>query len=81
MNISATSWPIGVKFYLKHHWGGGKASVCFDPDLIRTLVFMATDREKQHHHVFSNAFDQILFILAGNDDMHETWMSSELGRI
>ena len=30
MNISATSWPIGMKFYLKHHWGGGKASVGFD---------------------------------------------------
>ena len=43
MNISATSWPIGMKFYLQHHWGGGKASVGFDPDLIRTLVSMATD--------------------------------------
>ena len=43
MNISATSWPIGMKFYLKHHWGGGKASVGFDPDRIRTLVSMATD--------------------------------------
>ena len=43
MNISATSWPIGMKFYLKHHWGGGKASVGFDPDLMRTLVSMATD--------------------------------------
>ena len=43
MNISATSWPIGMKFYLKHHWGGGKASVGFDPDWIRTLVSMATD--------------------------------------
>ena len=43
MNISATSWPIGMKFYLKHHWGGGKASVRFDPDRIRTLVSMATD--------------------------------------
>ena len=42
-NISATSWPIGMKFYLKHNWGGGKASVRFDPDLIRTLVSMATD--------------------------------------
>ena len=29
MNISATNWPIGMKFYLKHHWGGGKASVGF----------------------------------------------------
>ena len=44
MNISATSWPIEMKFYLKHHWGGGKASVGFDPDRIRTLVSMATDR-------------------------------------
>ena len=43
MNISATSWLIGMKFYLKHHWGGGKASVGFDPDQIRTLVSMATD--------------------------------------
>ena len=31
-----------MKFYLKHHWGGGKASVGFDLDLIRTLVAMAT---------------------------------------
>ena len=43
MNISATSWPIGMKFYLKHHWGGGKVSVGFDPDRFRTLVSMATD--------------------------------------
>ena len=43
MNISATSRPIEIKFYLKHHWGGGKPSVGFDPDRIRTLVSMATD--------------------------------------
>ena len=43
MNISATSRPIGMKFYLKHHWDGGKASVGFDPDWIRILVSMATD--------------------------------------
>ena len=43
MNISATNWPIGMKFYLKHHWGRGKASVCFGLDRIRTLVSMATD--------------------------------------
>ena len=42
MNISATSWPIRMKFYPKHHWVGGKASVGFDPDWIRTLVSMAT---------------------------------------
>ena len=43
MNISATSRPIRMKLYLKHHLGGGKASVGFDPDWIRTLVSMATD--------------------------------------
>ena len=43
MNISATSRPIEMKFYLKHHWGGGTPSVGFDPDRIRTLVSMATD--------------------------------------
>ena len=43
MNISATGWLIGMKFYLKHHWGGGKVSVGFDLDRFRTLVSMATD--------------------------------------
>ena len=66
----------------------GKASVGFDPDRIRTLVSMATDSS---HRVimgkttsscfFSNAFDRILFIIAGNHDMHESWMSSKFGRI
>ena len=42
MNISSTSWPIGMKFYLKHHWVGGKASVGIDPYRIRSLVSMAT---------------------------------------
>ena len=32
-NISATSGPIVKKFYLKHHWGGGKAALGFGPDL------------------------------------------------
>ena len=76
MNISATGWQIGMKFYLKHPWGGGKATVGFDLDRIRTLVSMATDSShrvimgKRRHHIFSNAFDWILFILAGNNDMH-----------
>ena len=58
--------------------GWGKASVGFDPDRIRTLVSMATDSShrvimgKRRHHVFSIAFDWILFILAGNDDMHKS---------
>ena len=43
MNISATSWPITMKFYQKHHWDGGKAALGFGPDWIETLVSMATD--------------------------------------
>ena len=29
MNISETIWSIATKFYLKHHWGGGKAALGF----------------------------------------------------
>ena len=39
------------------------------------LVSMATDRvtvEKRCHHIFSNVFDRIHFILAGNDDIHKS---------
>ena len=43
MNISETSGPIATKFYLKHHWVGGKDALSFGPDRIRTLVSMATD--------------------------------------
>ena len=43
MNIPENRGPITTKFYLKHHWGGGKAALGFGPDRIRTLVSMATD--------------------------------------
>ena len=43
MIISTTSRPIPTKFYLKHHWGGEKAALCFGPDQIENLVSMATD--------------------------------------
>ena len=43
MNISETSRPITIKFYLKHHWGGGKAALGFGADQIRTVVSMLTD--------------------------------------
>ena len=43
MNISKTSRQITTKFYLKHHWGGGKAALGFDADQTRNLVSMATD--------------------------------------
>ena len=84
MNISETSRLITIKFYLKHHWGGEKAALCFGADQIRTLVSMATDsshrviRGKGRHHVFSAVFDRILFILAGNCDIHKSLHEFEI---
>ena len=43
MNISKTRGPTATKFYLKHHWGGGKPALGCGPGQIRTLVSMATD--------------------------------------
>ena len=76
MNISATRGPITMKFYQKHHWDEGKAALSFGPDQIKTLVSIATDSshrvilEKTVLPLFLSCFHPILFILAGNDDMH-----------
>ena len=43
MNISEASRLIAIKFYLKHHWGRGKAAWGIGADQLRTLVSMATD--------------------------------------
>ena len=43
MNISETGGLMAIKFYMKHHWGGGKAALGLGADPIRTLVSMATD--------------------------------------
>ena len=78
MNISATSRSIGMKLYLKHHWCGGNAALGFGPDRIRTLVSMATQNShrvimrKTVLPLFLGGFHPILFILACNDDMHES---------
>ena len=42
---------------------------------MQPLVSMATDRVtvgKQRHHVFSNVFDRLRFILAGDDDIYKS---------
>ena len=49
---------------------------------MRPLVSMVTDRVtvgKQCHHIFSNVFDRIHFILAGNNDIHKSL--NEFGKI
>ena len=49
---------------------------------MRPLVSMAIDRvtvgKKLCHHIFSNVFDQIHFILAGNDDIHKSLNEFEI---
>ena len=78
MNISETNGLIATKFYLKHHSGGGLAALGFGPVRIRTLVSMATESShrvmmvKTVSPLFSAVFHPILFILAGNEDMHES---------
>ena len=87
MNISETSWPITTKFYLKHHWGGGKAALGFDADQIRTLVPMATDSS---HRVImgKSASSRFLDCLIGSFSYLQVmrtwikaWMSLNLGQI
>ena len=65
MNISETSRPITIKFYLKHHWGGGRAALGFGADQIRTLVSMATDSS---HRVImgKRASSRFLAVLIGS---------------
>ena len=50
---------------------------------MRPLVSMATDRVtvgKRRHHVFSNVFGRLRFILAGNDDTHKSLNELEIRR-
>ena len=42
-HISEASRRIAIKFYLKHHWGGGKDALGFGAGQFRTLVSMAAD--------------------------------------
>ena len=64
MNISATSGPITMKFYQKHHWDGGNAALGFGPNQIKTLVSMATD--SSHRVIMEKngvaTFSQLSFI-------------------
>ena len=51
---------------------------------MRPLVSMTTDRVtvgKWRHHVFSNVFNQIHFILAGNDNIQKSLNELKFGEI
>ena len=77
-NGAATfSWLslIGSILYLQIKMTYMRAWMSLKFGQIRLLVSMATDRvimEKTVCHFFSAVFYLILFILAGNDDMHES---------
>ena len=48
---------------------------------MRSLVSKATDRVKvgkRRHHVSSNVFDRLRFILAGNGDIHKSLNEFEI---
>ena len=58
-----------------------RASLSLKFGQIRLLVSMATDRvimEKRCCHFFSGVFYPIFFILAGNDEMHESSQEFEI---
>ena len=76
-----------MTFYQKHHWGGEKAALSFGPDRIRTLVSMAIDSShrvimgKTVLPLFLGCFSSdFFFILAGNNDMHESSEEFEIRR-
>ena len=68
MNISATSGPIATKFYLKHHWVGGKAALSFGQDQIRTLVSTAT--ESSHRVIMEKMVSQLFLGCFSSDPFH-----------
>ena len=88
MNISDASRPIVIKFYLKHHWGGGKPALGFGADQFRTLVSTATDSS---HRVIMGKNGVItfapMFLIGSFSYLQVTmtciraWMSSKFGRI
>ena len=86
MNIFA------IKFYLKHHWGEGKAALGFGQDPIRTLVSMAT--YSSHRVIMGKnsvaTFSQLFFIrsflylqpfLQVTRTCMKAWRSLKLGQI
>ena len=63
MNISVTGRRIAIKFYMKHHWGGGSFALGFGADQIRTLVSMATDSS---HRVIMGKWASLRFLGGGS---------------
>ena len=72
--ISETSGPIAIKFYLKHHWGGGKAALDFGADQYRTLVIPPVYEVYRGYIVF--AFSVLMFVcLSANFFFRQRFLS------
>ena len=68
LNISATTRPNVLKFYLKHHWGGGKAALGFGADQFRTLVSMVTD--SSHRVIMEKTVSPLFLGCFSSDPFH-----------
>ena len=88
MNMSEINWLTIIKFYQKHHWGGGLTALGFGQDRIRTLVTMATD--SSHRVIMGENLVTTLapsFLIGSSLSLQVTrtsiksWMGSKLGRI
>ena len=69
LKISAIRRPIGMKFYLKHYRGGGKASIGFDQDRIKILVSMATDTCSSHRVIMGKTASSRFLERFGSDPL------------
>ena len=78
MNISETSGSIVTKFYLKHHWAGGKDALGFGPDRIRTLVSMATD--SSHKVIMGKMFTLAPSFLIGSSSYLQVTRTTIISR-
>ena len=76
-----------MKFYLNHHWGGGKAALGFGPDRIGTLVSMATDSSHRGYNGENVSTLAPSFLIGSSSYLQVTrtsiisWTSSNLGQI
>ena len=69
IKISDTSGSITINLHLNHIWGRRKGALGFGADRLRTLISIANVETVSP--LFSVVIHPILFILAGNEDVHE----------
>ena len=68
INISKTNGSIATKFYLKYHFGRGKAALGFESDRIRTLDSMVT--ESSHRVIMEKTVSPLFLGCFSSDPFH-----------